>query len=63
MHCAKTKALNLIAHEVIQLGMVVTADAGRDDANPADTRVHKYEKRSDGESGACVQEKLKKNGC
>ena len=34
------------AYEVIQLGVAVEAGAGRDEANPAGTRVHKEEKIS-----------------
>ena len=52
------KALKVIAHEMIQLGMAVEAGGGRDEANPADTRVHNMKKGTDVESGDCGQEKL-----
>ena len=42
--------------------MTVEAGAGRDEANPADTRVRtKIKNEVDVESGACGQEKLKNN--
>ena len=40
---AEIKALNLQTYEVIYLGMAVEAGAGRDEANPAGTRMQKNE--------------------
>ena len=41
--------------------MAVEAGAGRNEANPAGTRVHNMEKEADAESGAYAQEKLENN--
>ena len=49
------------AYEVIQIGMAVEAGAGRDEANPADTRLHKIKKEAEVENGAYGQEKLENN--
>ena len=35
--------------------MTAEAGAGRDEATPAGTRVHKTKKEADAESGACGQ--------
>ena len=46
MRRVETKALNLQASELIQLGMVVEAGTGHDETNPKGTQVHKNEERS-----------------
>ena len=44
-----------------QHGKAVETGAGRDEANPAGTQLHKMIKEADVESGACGQEKLENN--
>ena len=40
---------------------MAVAGVGRDEANPAGTRVHKMKKEADVDSGACGQNKLENN--